>query len=118
MADPNDEPTESRADPLGSPGRQKHAEVKEKMSAPIPPDEQARLEALRSNGILDTDPEEEFDGITRVAAYLCGTPIALISLVDATRQWFKSKVGLEAAESPRDVFLRSHHSSIGTACRT
>jgi len=73
------------------------------MSAPIPPNETQRLEVLHSCGILDTHPEKEFDAITRVAARICGTPIALITLVDETRLWFKSKVGLAATEIPRDV---------------
>lgn len=65
--------------------------------------EAARLAALGECKILDTPPEKAFDDITRLAAYICGTPIALISLVDASRQWFKSKVGLDVAETPRDI---------------
>jgi len=71
--------------------------------APIPPDEDARLAALKKHGILDTPPEAEFDDLTRLAAHICGAPIALVSLVDENRQWFKSKVGLDASETPRDI---------------
>lgn len=75
---------------------------------PVPKRENERLALLRSYGILDTDPEEEFDAITRAAAHVCGTPIAFISLVDQTRQWFKSKIGLEASETPRDISFCAH----------
>ncbi|WP_224368538.1 ATP-binding protein [Hyalangium versicolor] len=63
------------------------------------------MEALRSYAVLDTPPEPSFDDITQLAAQLCGTPIALISLVDETRVWFKSRTGLDAQESPRDGFF-------------
>jgi PAS domain S-box-containing protein len=63
----------------------------------------ARLEALRRYRILDTDPEEAFDDLAHLAAHVCGTPIALINLLDENRQWFKSKVGLEVSELPLDV---------------
>jgi diguanylate cyclase (GGDEF)-like protein len=65
--------------------------------------EAARIVALGECKILDTPPEKAFDDITRLAAYICGTPIALISLVDVSRQWFKSKVGLEVTETTRDI---------------
>ncbi len=68
----------------------------------LPPDEAARLEALHGCGVLDTSPEAEYDGLARLAAAICGTPIALVSLVDRDRQWFKARVGVESAETPRD----------------
>ncbi|EWY41259.1 ATPase [Skermanella stibiiresistens SB22] len=61
-----------------------------------------RLEALRGYGILDTPREEEFDDLTRLAAYVCRAPVALVSFVDANRQWFKSEVGLGASETDLD----------------
>lgn len=63
--------------------------------------EQSRLDALRSYRILDTLPETDYDDYTTLASRLIGTPIALISFIDANRQWFKSKVGLEIHETPR-----------------
>ena len=64
--------------------------------------EAARLEALNQYEILDTAAESAFDDLARLASYICGTPIALINLIDANRQWFKAKVGLDASELPRD----------------
>ncbi|MBD2774234.1 GAF domain-containing protein [Iningainema sp. BLCCT55] len=63
--------------------------------------EAARLETLRQYQILDTDPEEAFDNLTRLAAHICGTPIAFISFIDENRQWFKSKVGLDVTSVAR-----------------
>jgi GAF domain-containing protein len=70
--------------------------------------EENRLQLLRSYGILDTEPEEEFDEITRAASMVCGTPIATITLIDESRQWFKSRVGLDSTESPREFSFCAH----------
>jgi light-regulated signal transduction histidine kinase (bacteriophytochrome) len=70
---------------------------------PSPSNERARLNALCQYQILDTAPEAKFDDLTRLAISLCNTPVALISLVDAQRLWFKSKVGLEVNSIPRDI---------------
>ena len=77
-------------------------------SAPRPPDESARQRALEDLQLLDTPAEREFDDITLLASFICGTPIALISLVDKDRQWFKSRVGLDVPETPRDIALCAH----------
>jgi anti-sigma regulatory factor (Ser/Thr protein kinase) len=71
-------------------------------------DEGARLAALGRYRILDTEPERQFDDLTLLAAHICGTPIALISLVDADRQWFKSRLGVAATETSRAVSFCSH----------
>ncbi len=76
--------------------------------APLHPNEAERLERLNSYCILDTDPDQLFDDLSKLASEICGTPIALVSLVDSTRQWFKSRVGLEATETPRDMAFCSH----------
>jgi diguanylate cyclase (GGDEF)-like protein/PAS domain S-box-containing protein len=76
--------------------------------APHPSNEEARLRLLRSLGVLDTAPEEDFDRITRVSAELLQVPITLVSLVDANRQWFKSKIGLEVCETSRDLAFCAH----------
>ena len=78
------------------------------MTAPLPANEAERLAALRSYGLLDTPAEAAFDDIVQLAAYICSTPISLISLVDADRQWFKARHGLDAAETPRDFSFCAH----------
>ena len=77
-------------------------------AAPLPPNEADRLASLRARAILDTEPEAEFDTLVRVAAEICNVPIALVSLVDENRQWFKAKIGLEATETPREVAYCAH----------
>jgi len=73
------------------------------MVTPKPANEEARLVALDKYAILDTDPEQSFDDLTLLASFVCKTPIALISLIDEDRQWFKSRVGLKDAETSRDI---------------
>ncbi|MDH4132624.1 MAG: sensor domain-containing diguanylate cyclase, partial [Gemmatimonadota bacterium] len=73
-----------------------------------PPDEQTRLEALRALNILDSASEERFDRLTRMAKRMFGVPIALVSLVDANRQWFKSCIGLGVTETSRDISFCGH----------
>src|SRR6476646_3548291 len=68
-----------------------------------PDNENQRLATLRGYEILDSEPEAAFDDLTLLASYICQTPIALISLIDADRQWFKSKVGISIDETSRDI---------------
>lgn len=75
---------------------------------PLPDDEARRLEILHSLDILDTPPEERFDRLCRLATRLFGVPMAAVSLIDARRQWFKSRVGLGVDETPRDISFCGH----------
>ena len=74
----------------------------------LPQRERARLAALSRYDILDTPPEQMFDDLTKLASHICGTHIALVSIVDKQRQWFKSSVGLDATETPRDISFCGH----------
>jgi GAF domain-containing protein len=77
-------------------------------AADLPPDEEARLKALRELELLDTDPEAEFDELVRRAAAATDAPIAVITLVDEARQWFKARVNLELESTDRDVSFCAH----------
>ena len=70
---------------------------------PRPDDEAARLAVLRGYAVLDTDPEREYDDVVALAAAICGTPKAAISLIDEDRQWFKARLGIDVPETSRDV---------------
>ncbi|KQP11952.1 GAF domain-containing protein [Pseudorhodoferax sp. Leaf267] len=76
--------------------------------APLPADEDARLQALHALMVLDTPPEERFDRVVRFAAEQLEMPMALVSLVDGDRQWFKSRVGIDVPQTGRDVSFCSY----------
>jgi GAF domain-containing protein len=74
------------------------------MATPAPlKDEAARIAALQKYAILDTEPEQAFDDLAQLASFVCGTPHAMISLVDENRQWFKSKVGISVSQTDREI---------------
>jgi len=77
-------------------------------SYPILPDEPQRQSVLDAYCVLDTEPESGFDNITRLAAHFFRAPIALVSLIDRERQWFKSRVGLDGTQTPRDLAFCAH----------
>ena len=89
-------------------GKPRQTENILKMIAPLPSDETARLDALRKYNILDTDPEDIYDDLTRLAAYICDAPIAVVTLVDDHRQWFKSVIGLEAHDITHELAFCAH----------
>jgi PAS domain S-box-containing protein len=78
------------------------------LAAAVPPNEVTRLETLYSLKILDTAPEERFDRITRIATHVFDVPVAMVSLIDANRQWFKSCQGLSVSETPRSISFCAH----------
>src|SRR5437763_16469323 len=78
------------------------------MTAPAKSNEARRLKVLWQYEILDTVPEEVFDDLTELAARICEAPIALITLVDEDRQWFKSKIGVTVNETSRDISFCAH----------
>jgi len=77
-------------------------------AAPFPSSESSRIATLRLLNILDTEPEERFDRLTRLAKRLFSVPIATVTLVDSNRQWFKSSVGLAVCETSRDISFCGH----------
>jgi GAF domain-containing protein len=78
------------------------------MRASLPVDEPSRLLALDRYEVLDTEPEQTFDDIARIASFVCRTPMSAVTLIDRDRQWFKSSVGLSVCETPRDDAFCAH----------
>ena len=78
------------------------------MKAGIPVNENLRLADLHQYNILDTPEEEAFDHLVKLASRICNVPISLISLIDAERQWFKARLGMDSTETPRDTSFCSH----------
>ncbi len=103
-----DEPAQAKV--LRAPGTESEPVI----TPEIPANEALRLASLRDMAILDTEPEGEFDQITKLAAQMFEVPIALISLVDEDRQWFKSCIGLSANETGRDVSFCGHAINVAT----
>lgn len=75
---------------------------------PIPSNEIQRLRSLRDYDVMDSLPEQAYDDLTKLASVICQTPIALITLLDDHRQWFKANVGLQATETPRSAAFCAH----------
>ena len=78
------------------------------MNAPIPKNDKKRLRVLWQYDILDSVPEEVFDDLTELAARICEAPIAMITLVDEDRQWFKARLGVTVNETSRDISFCAH----------
>jgi hypothetical protein len=78
------------------------------MDYPVPPNERKRMDALLRYNILDTPAERSFDDLTLVASIICETPIAIMTLVDETRQWFKARHGIDVTETPREQAFCAH----------
>ena len=78
------------------------------MQSPLPGNEATRSRVLWNYRILDTPPKERFDDLVRMATYICGTPIGLVGLIDASREWLKSRVGWDVSEIPREISFGTH----------